>query len=55
MDQAAAAVQTNWATVKDWTIDSRYTPTVNSVTAAAFLDALDEPKDGILPWLRSRC
>jgi hypothetical protein len=55
MDQAVAAVQTNWATVKDWQIDSRYTLSVNPVTVAAFLDALDDPNDGVLPWLRSHC
>jgi hypothetical protein len=55
MGQADLQVQTNWATAKDWTIDSRYTSKVNPVTVAAFLDALDDPKDGILPWLRSHC
>lgn len=30
MDAAPAAVQINWATVKDWKIDSRYTHTVKS-------------------------
>src|SRR5712675_2178920 len=52
MDQAPAAVQTNWATVKDWKVDSRYTHTVNPATVGAFLEALDDPKDGVLPWLR---
>jgi hypothetical protein len=55
MDQAPAEVQTNWATVKDWTVDSRYNRDVNPVTVTAFLEALDDPRDGILPWLRSRC
>ena len=52
MDQAPAAFQTNWATVKDWKVDSRYAHTVNPATVGAFLEALDDPKDGVLPWLR---
>lgn len=55
MDQATPEVQTNWATVKDWTIDSRYSRDVTPVTVTAFLRALDDPKDGILPWLLSHC
>jgi hypothetical protein len=55
MDLAAAPIQTNWATVKDWTIDSRYTSGVNPTTVGAFLDALDDPKEGILSWLRNHC
>src|SRR5258708_4571046 len=31
MDQAKQAVQTNWATVKDWKIESRYTLVVSQV------------------------
>ena len=53
--ESTVAVQTNWATVKDWTVDSRYNSAVNPVTVIAFLNALDDPKDGILPWLRSHC
>lgn len=52
LDSAAPAVQTNWATVKDWKIDSRYTHTVNSATVSAFLDALDHATDGVIIWLR---
>jgi hypothetical protein len=47
-------VQTNWATVKDWKIDSRYTHTMNSTTVSAFLDALDHVTDGVIIWLRKR-
>jgi hypothetical protein len=55
MDRAKPAVQVNWATVKDWTVDSRYTVVVSSATVNAFLDALDDANDGILLWLRSHC
>ena len=53
MDAAAAAVQTNWATVKDWSVGSRYTHTVNPATVVAFLDALDDPAEGVIIWLRN--
>lgn len=53
MDGAPSAVQTNWATVKDWKIDSRYTHTVNPATVGAFLDALDDATDGVITWLRN--
>jgi hypothetical protein len=53
MDDAPTAVQTNWATVKDWKIDSRYTHTINSATVGAFLNALDDPTDGVITWLRN--
>ena len=55
LDAASGAVQTNWATVKDWKPESRYTHPVNPATVIAFLDALDHPKDGVLPWVRSHC
>jgi hypothetical protein len=55
LDQASSAVKTNWATVKDWKVDSRYNRTVNPATVIAFLDALDDPKHGIVVWLRRHC
>jgi hypothetical protein len=55
LDAASPAVQTNWATVKDWKVDSRYTHAVNVATVTTFLDALDHPQDGVLPWLRNHC
>ena len=55
LDQAPSAIQANWTTVKDWTIDSRYNHIVDRVVAEAFLDALDDQTNGVLPWLRSHC
>ena len=55
MDAATPEIQTNWTTVKDWTIDSRYNLHVSPRTVTAFLGALDDLTDGILPWLRSHC
>jgi hypothetical protein len=53
MRAAPPSVQTNWATMKDWTVESRYTHTVNPATVAAFVDALDHPTDGVITWLRN--
>lgn len=53
MDTAPAAVQASWATVKDWRVESRYTHTVNPATVTAFVDALDDPTDGVITWLRN--
>jgi hypothetical protein len=55
MDQAAAEVRTNWAIVKDWSIDSRYNLAANPLTVGSFLEPLDDRKDGILPWLLKHC
>jgi hypothetical protein len=53
MDGAPMAVQKNWATVKDWKVDSRYAPAANPATVRAFLDALADPTDGVITWLRN--
>jgi hypothetical protein len=55
LSQASHAIQVNWATVKDWKIESRYNPSMNPVVATALVDALDHPTDGVLTWLRSHC
>jgi hypothetical protein len=55
LDAAGLPVQANWATVKDWKIESRYDQTIPLVTVNAFLDALDGQPDGILPWLLKHC
>jgi hypothetical protein len=53
MDAAPKEVRTNWATVKDWKVDSRYTHTMNPATVEAFLNALDDATDGVITWLRN--
>lgn len=55
LNQANPAIQVNWATVKDWKIEARYNPSMSPVVATAFVDALDDPTDGVLTWLRSHC
>ena len=55
LNQASPAVRTNWTTVKDWKVESRYTRTMNPASVTAFVDALDDPMDGVLTWLRNHC
>ena len=53
LKQANAAVEANWATVKDWRIDSRYNPNITQLVAEGFLNVLDQGSDGVLAWLRT--
>jgi len=55
LDHAPPDVQVNWAIVKDWTIDTRYSTAADPRLVKGFLDALDDPTHGVLAWLRSRC
>jgi hypothetical protein len=48
---AAAGVQANWAIAKDWSEQSRYEMRT-SQEAQDLFDALTDPSDGVLPWLR---
>ena len=40
----------NWAVVKDWTEKSRYQKN-NKKAAQDLLDAIDDPTNGVLPWI----
>ena len=41
----------NWGIAKDWSTDSRYEIS-NANKAKELLDALNDPADGVLQWLR---
>lgn len=43
----------NWATVKDWSEEKRYTTQVNKQDADDLIEAITETKSGILPWLKT--
>jgi hypothetical protein len=55
LDSAPSLLQANWAVVKDWKVESRYDLQVPSQTVTDFLDALDDPTNGIITWLRNHC
>jgi HEPN domain-containing protein len=50
----SARFESNWAVVKDWSEDSRYTVVVSEYKARALFDAITAKDNGILPWLKKR-
>lgn len=46
------AFDVNWATVKDWKEDTRYSPEITKDKAEALYLAITDGKDGIMPWLQ---
>lgn len=48
-------VRANWGTVKDWDVGLRYDRAATQSGVLGFLDALDDPQDGLLTWLRRHC
>lgn len=49
-DQAFAL---NWAVVKDWTPEERYSLSITEKKARDLFDAVTDQKSGILPWLKT--
>jgi len=47
-------LRTNWNVVKDWTEQSRYDPHLTRGDAEGLLDAITNPKHGIMSWLEKR-
>ena len=48
----AALVSRRWASVKGWTETSRYEQGKTVVDVTNFLDAIDDPADGVLTWIK---
>jgi HEPN domain-containing protein len=48
---ADAALDVNWATVKDWNSESRYR-VASQLTASDMIDGISDPDHGVLKWLR---
>ncbi len=46
------AFDTNWAVVKDWSEERRYQHSANEDVVRDFFDAVTDPKDGVLSWLK---
>jgi len=42
----------NWNTVKDWTAESRYA--TSGLNAQQLYNAVTEPQNGVLPWIKLR-
>jgi len=48
------AFATNWAVVKDWSEERRYRHSTNEEVVRNFYDAVTDPEDGVLPWLKKQ-
>jgi hypothetical protein len=48
------AFNENWAIVKDWKETTRYSSSITISIASSLITAIDDPKDGVLPWLVQR-
>lgn len=42
----------NWTIVKDWSEESRYRHSIAESLARDFLDAVNNPRNGVLTWLK---
>ncbi|MCH8297148.1 MAG: HEPN domain-containing protein [Chloroflexi bacterium] len=57
LDQARSdnhSLNTNWSTVKDWTVDSRYDYEMAEATVRDLYTAVVARSNGILAWLKQR-
>lgn len=43
----------NWAVVSEWTSDKRY-EAIDPASAQALIDAIADPKSGVLRWIKTR-
>lgn len=50
--RSSASLQANWATVKDWSEQSRY-QIVDEVDAKQIHSAITNPEGGVLEWLKT--
>jgi len=51
--QGSPAMQSSWDAIQDWSETSRY-ERKNLQEATDLLEAIDDQKGGLLPWIRSR-
>lgn len=52
--KANAALQVNWAIVRDWSEESRYDLSITRAQARDLYSACTSRTHGVLPWLRQR-
>ncbi len=50
---ANPALKTSWDQVSKWDPEVRYDPSIRKVEAVDFCNAVDDPRDGILTWIRA--
>ena len=44
----------SWNVVKDWSINCRYNCAIRKIKARDMLSAVNDPTNGVIPWLRRR-
>ena len=52
--RSSPAFATNWATVKDWSVEHRYRLSVSARWVRDLLQACTTSGSGVLPWIRKR-
>jgi HEPN domain-containing protein len=45
--------EVNWSTVKDWTEEARYEDNITEIRARDLVNAVTDPKSGVLTWLKT--
>jgi HEPN domain-containing protein len=50
--RASKAFDKNWATVKDWTVESRYDPAISEQMARDLYRAITARHNGVMGWIR---
>ncbi len=45
-------LEVNWAIVKDWSVESRYSTDISETTARDFYSAVTARENGVLSWLK---
>lgn len=45
-------LEVNWAIVKDWSVESRYSTDISETAARDFYSAVTTRKNGVLSWLK---
>lgn len=48
------ALEVNWAVVKDWSEQTRYTTNISQTDASDLYSACTARKNGVLTWIRSK-
>jgi len=51
---SAGFPERNWSIVKDWSESARYERKMDRLRAEELMDAISNPKDGVLQWLVKR-
>lgn len=50
----SSAFDASWATIKDWVETCRYRHDIGRKMAGSLLEAVRNPDNGMLPWIRKR-